>query len=108
MVKMLTVLVSKITNSQIFLLKKMLLHIFFFFFGKNISIYAIFNDKSLYILIFPRKHTLWVFIRSALLGASNEYPQRMYVSVEKLENYYVDIHSYLELYIHNVRKHRPR
>ena len=36
---MLTVLVSTISNSQVFLLKKC-------FFSKNISIYAIFNDQS--------------------------------------------------------------
>ena len=40
MVKMLTVLVSTISNSQVFLLKKS------HFFSKNISIYAIFNDQS--------------------------------------------------------------
>ena len=50
-VKMLTVLVSTISNSQVFLLKKMWVafanakttHIFF---QQNISIYAIFNDQS--------------------------------------------------------------
>ena len=50
MVKMLTVLVSTIPNSQVFLLKnassfckcKSCSH----FFSKNISIYAIFNDQS--------------------------------------------------------------
>ena len=46
-VKMLTVLVSKISNSQVFLLK----HVSSFcnyshFFSKNISVYAIFNDKN--------------------------------------------------------------
>ena len=35
---MLTVLVSRISNSQVFLLKKV--------FSKNISIYAIFSDQS--------------------------------------------------------------
>ena len=46
-VKMLTVLVSIISNSQIFLVKKCeyLLQITFFF-TKNISVYAIFNDQS--------------------------------------------------------------
>ena len=50
MVKMLTVLVSTIPNSQVFLLKKCVsfanakaTHIFF---SKNISVYAIFNDLS--------------------------------------------------------------
>ena len=43
MVKMLTVLVSTISNSQVFLLKKCVCHIFF---SKNISVYAIFNDQS--------------------------------------------------------------
>ena len=51
-IKMLTILVSTISNSQIFLLKKMWVafanakatHIFFS--AKNISIYAIFNDQS--------------------------------------------------------------
>ena len=46
-VKMLTVLVSTISNSHVFLLKNMWIafantH----FFSKNISIYAIFNDES--------------------------------------------------------------
>ena len=41
-VKMLTVVVSTISDSQVFLLKKCDSH----FFGKNISIYAIFNDQS--------------------------------------------------------------
>ena len=49
MVKMLTVLVSTISNSQVFLLKnvssfckcKSYPH----FFSKNISVYAIFNDQ---------------------------------------------------------------
>ena len=42
MVKMLTVLVSTISNSQVFLLKcKNYSH----FFSKNISVYAIFNDQ---------------------------------------------------------------
>ena len=45
MVKMLTVLVSTISNSQVFLLKK--IHRYFhIFFCKNISIYAIFNDQN--------------------------------------------------------------
>ena len=51
MVKILTVLLSTITNSQVFLLKKMgvafanakATHIFS---AKNISIYAMFNDQS--------------------------------------------------------------
>ena len=41
MVKMFTVLISTISNSQVFLRKAT--HIFF---SKDISIYAIFNDKS--------------------------------------------------------------
>ena len=45
----LTVLVSTISNSQIFLLKKweQLLQklLAFFFFSKNISIYPVFNDQ---------------------------------------------------------------
>ena len=41
-VKMLTILVSTIPNSQVFLLEKKLLT----FFSKNISIYAMFNDQS--------------------------------------------------------------
>ena len=44
-VKMLTVLVNTISNSHVFLLKKCELHTFFF--SKNISIYAIFNDQIL-------------------------------------------------------------
>ena len=43
-VKMLTVLVSKISNSQVFLLKKC--ECYSHFVSKNISIYAIFNDAS--------------------------------------------------------------
>ena len=47
MVKMLTVLVSTISNSQVFLLKKCdLLKSFSHFFSKYISIYAVFNDQS--------------------------------------------------------------
>ena len=42
MVKMLNVLGSTISNSQVFLLKKWLLT----FFQQNISIYAIFSDQS--------------------------------------------------------------
>ena len=47
MVKMLTVLVSTLSNSQVFLLKK---NVSSFcnshFFSRNISIYAILNDQS--------------------------------------------------------------
>ena len=48
-VKMLTVLVSTIHNSQVFLLKKNVSSFcksYSHFFSKNISIYAIFNDQS--------------------------------------------------------------
>ena len=44
-VKMLTVLVSTISKSQVFLLKKNASS-YSHFFSKNISVYAIFNDKS--------------------------------------------------------------
>ena len=44
MVKMSTVLVSAIANSQVFLLKKC--KSYSHFFSKNISVYAIFNDQS--------------------------------------------------------------
>ena len=43
MVKMLTVLVSTISNSQVFLQMQKLLTLFF---SNNISVYAIFNDQS--------------------------------------------------------------
>ena len=50
MVKMLTVLVSTIPNSQVFLLKNVSsfckCKCYSHFFSKNISIYAIFNDQS--------------------------------------------------------------
>ena len=51
LVKMLTVLVSKISNSQEFLLKNVSCFCkcnsySHFFFSKNISVYAIFNDQS--------------------------------------------------------------
>ena len=50
MVKMLTVLVSTISNSQIFLLKNVSSFCkcksYSHFFSKNISKYAIFNDQS--------------------------------------------------------------
>ena len=50
MVKMLTVLVSRISNSQVFLLKKceqlLQMQKLLTFFSKNISINAIFNDQS--------------------------------------------------------------
>ena len=47
-VKMLTVLVSTISNSQVVLLKNVSSFCKFahFFFSKNISVYAIFNDQS--------------------------------------------------------------
>ena len=44
MVKMLTDLVSTVSNSQVFLLKKC--KSYSHFIGKNISIYAIYNDQS--------------------------------------------------------------
>ena len=51
MVKMLTVLVSTISNSQVFLLKNVSSFCkcksYSHFFSKNINIYAIFNDQSL-------------------------------------------------------------
>ena len=50
MFKILTVLVSTISNSQVFLLKNVSssckCKIYSHFFNKNISIYAIFNDQS--------------------------------------------------------------
>ena len=50
MVKILTVLVSTIFNSQIFLLKNVSSFCkcksYSHFFSKNISVYAIFNDQS--------------------------------------------------------------
>ena len=50
MVKMLTVLVSTISNSQVFLLKKCdsfcKCKSYSHFFSKNIIIYAVFNDQS--------------------------------------------------------------
>ena len=48
MVKMFTVLVSTISNSQIFLLKNAssFCKSYSHFFSKNISVYAIFNDQS--------------------------------------------------------------
>ena len=48
-VKMLTFLVSTVSNSQIFLLKNMLVAFcksYSHFFSKHISVYAIFNDQS--------------------------------------------------------------
>ena len=44
-VKMLTVAASTVSYSQVFLLKT-LSSLLFTFFSKNISIYAIFNDKK--------------------------------------------------------------
>ena len=44
-VKMLNVLVSRISNSQVFLLKKCECKSYSHFFSKNISVYAIFNDQ---------------------------------------------------------------
>ena len=44
MVNMLTVLVSTVSNSHVFLLKKKLLT--FFCFSKTVSVYAMFNDQS--------------------------------------------------------------
>ena len=46
MVKMLTALVSTVSNSQLFLLKNVNAKATHIFFSKNISIYAIFNDQS--------------------------------------------------------------
>ena len=47
-VKMVTVLISTISNSQVFLLKKncSILQKLLTFFSKNMSIYAIINDQS--------------------------------------------------------------
>ena len=45
-VKMLTVLISTISNSQVFLLKNCEWLLQIYFFSKNISIYAILNDQS--------------------------------------------------------------
>ena len=47
MVKMLTVLVGTISNSQVFLLKKCKMQKLLTFFSKNINAYAIFNDEIL-------------------------------------------------------------
>ena len=47
MVKILTVLVSTISNSQVFLLKNVSKQKLFTFFSKNISIFAIFYGQSL-------------------------------------------------------------
>ena len=44
-VKMLTALVSTISNSQVFLLKKKIQKLLTFF-SRNIGIYAIFNDQG--------------------------------------------------------------
>ena len=50
MVKMLTVLVSRIPNSQVFLLKNVSSFCkcksYSHFFSKNFSVYAVFNDQS--------------------------------------------------------------
>ena len=46
MVKILTVLVSKISNSQVFLLKNANAKATHIFFSKNIGVYAVFNDLS--------------------------------------------------------------
>ena len=45
-VKMLTVQVSTVSNSQVFLLKNVSCKSYSHFFRKNISVYAIFNDQS--------------------------------------------------------------
>ena len=45
-VEMLTVLVSTISNSQLFLLKNVKCKRYSHFFSKNNSVYAIFNDQS--------------------------------------------------------------
>ena len=45
-IKMLNVLVSTISNSQVFLLKKCECKSYSYFFSKNISICSIFNDQS--------------------------------------------------------------
>ena len=83
------------------------------FFSKNISVYAIHNDQSFndrltnnmvsfeqlgpdIFLISLWKHMLWVFIRSTLRVASNEYPQHIFPSRNK-KKYCMDINSYLEL-----------
>ena len=46
MVKILIVLVTTISNSKVFLLKKCEMQKLLTFFSKNISAYAIFNDQS--------------------------------------------------------------
>ena len=45
-VKMLTVLVSTVSNSQVFLLKKCEMRKLLNFFSQNFNVYAIFNDQS--------------------------------------------------------------
>ena len=45
-VKLLTALVSTVSNSQLILLKKMRVAFASHFFSKNINVYAIFNDQS--------------------------------------------------------------
>ena len=46
MVKLFTVLLSTISNSQVFLLKNVKCKSYSHFFSKNISAFAIFNDQS--------------------------------------------------------------
>ena len=92
-VKMWTVLVSTISNSKVFLLKKMWVafkatHIYF---SKNIRVYAIFNDQGFndtlannilsfeqlgpdFFLVTSPKHMLWIAIRNEV----HLIPQHMF------------------------------
>ena len=71
MVKMLTVLVSTGSNSQVFLLKKNVSSFcncksYSHFFSKNISVYAVFNDQSF-------NDTLTNIVRFEQLGPEDQW-----------------------------------
>ena len=88
MVKMLTILVSTLSNSQVFLLRKNVSSFckcksYSHCFSKNINVYAIFNDQSFndtltnigsFGQLGPdnpfHRNMLWVLIKSASLGTS--------------------------------------
>ena len=79
---MLTVLVSTISNSQVFLLKNVSSFCkcksYSHFFSKNISVYAIFNDRSFNdtltkdIVTFEQLGPILLVEKSALFGAMLE------------------------------------
>ena len=82
MIKILTVKVSTIPNSQVFLLKNVssFCKYYSYFFSKNISVYAIFNDQSF-------NNTLTNDIVGFEQLGPDEYPKHMFLERNKIYIY---------------------